>query len=79
MTTIACKLDCIKQDPFAFFNSKFTPYDRQYITIEELILIEELDLIDTGLRRVRDCFVFACYTGLSYVDVKWLKPEQIWD
>lgn len=77
MTTIACKLDCIKQDPFAFFNSKFTPYDRQYLTIEELRLIEELYLIDIGLRRVRDCFVFACYTGLSYVDVKWLRPEQV--
>lgn len=77
MTTIACKLDCIKQDPFAFFNSKFTPYDRQYLTIEELRLIEELYLIDIGLRRVRDCFVFACCTGLSYVDVKWLRPEQV--
>ncbi len=77
MTTIACKLDCIKKDPFAFFNAKFKPYDRQYLTIEELILIEELDLTDIGLRRVRDCFVFACYTGLSYVDVKWLRPEQV--
>lgn len=77
MTTIACKLDCMKQDPFAFFNAKFKPYDRQYLTIEELSLIEELDLTDIGLGRVRDCFVFACYTGLSYVDVKWLRFEQV--
>ncbi len=77
MTTIACKLDCIKQDPFAFFNAKFTPFDRQYLTIEELKLIEELDLTDVGLSRVRDCFVFACYTGLSYVDVKGLRPQQV--
>jgi hypothetical protein len=60
MTTIACKFDCIKHDPFAFFSAKFTPYDRQYLTIEELKLIEELDLKDIGLSRVRDCFVFAC-------------------
>jgi len=77
MTTIACKLDCLKQDPFAFFSAKFTPYDRQYLNIEELKLIEELDLKDIGLRRVRDCFVFACYTGLSYIDVKELRPEQV--
>ena len=77
MTTIACKLDCIKQDPFAFFNAKFTPYDRQYLTFEELTLIEELKLKDTGLARVRDCFVFACYTGLSYIDVKGLRREQV--
>lgn len=77
MTTIACKLDCIKRDPFAFFNAKFKPYDRQYLTMEELRLIEELDLRDIGLSRVRDCFVFACYTGLSYVDVKGLRHEQV--
>ena len=77
MTTIACKLDCIKQNPFAFFNAKFTSFDRQYLTIEELKKVEELELNDVGLQRVRDCFVFACYTGLSYVDVKVLRPEQI--
>ncbi|WP_287062858.1 site-specific integrase [Algoriphagus sp.] len=77
MTTIACKLDCIKQNPFAFFNSKFTSYDRQYLTIEELSLVEELELTDFGLKRVRDCFIFACYTGLSYIDLKRLKPGQI--
>lgn len=77
MTTIAHKLACIKQDPFAFFKAKFTPYDRQYLTLFELKLIEELDLNDIGLERVRDCFLFACYTGLSYVDVKALRPEQV--
>ena len=77
MTTIACKLDCIKQNPFAFFRAKFTSFDRQYLTIEELKKVEELELNDIGLHRVRDCFVFACYTGLSYVDVKALRPEQI--
>ncbi len=77
MTTIACKLDCMKKDPFAFFSAKFTAFDRQYLTIEELMEIEELELKDVGFQRVRDCFVFACYTGLSYVDVKGLRPEQI--
>ena len=77
MTTIACKLECIKQDPFAFFSAKFKAFDRQYLTIEELKKIEELELGDLGFQRVRDCFVFACYTGLSYVDVKGLRPEQI--
>ena len=77
MTTIACKLECMKQNPFAFFSAKFTTFDRQYLTIEELRDIEELELKDVGFQRVRDCFVFACYTGLSYIDVKGLKPEQV--
>jgi len=77
MTTIAYKLACIKQDPFAFYSAKFTPYERQYLTSEELKLIEDIELEDIGSNRVRDCFVFACYTGLSYIDLKMLKPEQI--
>lgn len=77
MTTIAYKLDCIKQDPFAFFSAKFTSYDRQYLTVDELKRIENLELKDLGLQRVKDCFIFACYTGLSYIDVKGLKPQQI--
>ncbi|WP_209403739.1 site-specific integrase [Pseudozobellia sp. WGM2] len=77
MTTIAYKLDCIKQDPFAFYNAKFTPYDRQYLSIEELKIIEKVQFKDTGLAKVQDCFIFACYTGLSYIDLKRLRPEQI--
>ena len=77
MTTIALKLESLKKDPFAFFNAKFDPYDRAVLTIAELNAIIELPLTDVGLHRVRDVFVFACYTGLSYIDVQGLKPEHI--
>ena len=77
MTTIAFKLDCIKKDPFAFFRANFNRYDRPFLSIEELLLIEDLSLRDRGLQCVRDVFVFACYTGLSYIDVKQLKPEHV--
>ncbi len=77
MTTIACKLDCIKRDPFDFFTASFIPYDRAFLNMKELSAIEELYLKDVGLMRVRDVFVFACYTGLAYIDVKCLRPEQI--
>lgn len=77
MTTIAFKLDCIKKDPFAFFRASFNRYDRPYLSNEELTLFEDVSLNDIGLKRVRDVFVFACYTGLSYIDAKQLKPEHI--
>lgn len=77
MTTIAFKLDCIKKDPFAFFRANFNRYDRPYLKIEELKLMESLSLKDIGLGYVRDVFVFACYTGLSYIDAKQLKPEHV--
>ncbi len=77
MTTIAFKLDCIKKDPFAFFRANFNRYDRPFLSIEELNLMEDLSLTDVGLGYVRDVFIFACYTGLSYIDAKQLKPEHI--
>ena len=30
-----------------------------------------------GLNRVKDIFLFSCYTGLSYIDIKELHPNQI--
>jgi hypothetical protein len=29
------------------------------------------------LQKVRDLFIFSCYTGLSYIDLVELKPQQI--
>ncbi|WP_394973172.1 site-specific integrase [uncultured Croceitalea sp.] len=77
MTTIACKLDAIKKDPFAFFNANFIPFDREFLNMEELLAIENQFFKDPGVGRVRDIFVFACYTGLAYIDTRNLKPEQV--
>jgi hypothetical protein len=29
------------------------------------------------LEQVRDVFIFSCYTGLSYIDVKQLTADNI--
>jgi len=77
MTAIACKLDVIKKDPFAFYKTSFVPFDREFLNMKEVLAIEEQSFKDPGLGRVRDIFIFACYTGLAYIDVKNLKPEQV--
>ena len=77
MTNIALKLESLKKDPFTFFKAKFEPYDRPVLTMEELNAIAKTPLNDPGLIRVRDVFVFACYTGLSYIDIKQLKNEHL--
>ncbi len=77
MTTIACKLDAIKKDPFAFFNASFIPFDREFLNMEELLVMEKQPFKDPGIAKVRDIFIFACYTGLAYIDTKKLKPEQV--
>jgi len=29
------------------------------------------------MKKLKDLFVFSCYTGLAYIDVTELKPENI--
>ena len=50
----------------------------RYLTLEELNTIYTLDLShNEPLDKVRDIFVFQCYTALRYSDVAQLKRENI--
>tara|TARA_R110001583_G_scaffold150849_1_gene302828 strand:- start:962 stop:1852 length:891 start_codon:yes stop_codon:yes gene_type:complete len=77
MINLACKLEWITKNPFQMFQLKFKKFDREYLSERELELIENTFFTKEGLERVKDCFLFSCYTGLSYVDVKMLKSNHI--
>ncbi|MDX2172985.1 MAG: tyrosine-type recombinase/integrase [Bacteroidota bacterium] len=54
--------------------------DEIYITDDELIQIEKLDLSNNSrLEQVRDSFLISCYTGFRYSDLSNLKKENIED
>lgn len=48
----------------------------RYLTPQELELIKRTDFRIERLRRVADCFLFSCYTGLSYGDIELLEPSD---
>ena len=50
---------------------------REYLTSEKLSKIEEKDIQIERLSAVRDIFVFACYTGLSYSDISKLNDSHL--
>lgn len=50
--------------------------ERVFLTEEELRILINKDFRIKRLERVRDLFVFCCFTGLSYSDVKTLTPEH---
>ena len=77
MVNLAIKLEWIIKNPFNQFQLKFDKYDRQFLTERELELIENTHYNNGRLERVKDCFIFSCYTGLSYVDVKELSLNQL--
>ena len=47
------------------------------MTEHELNLLMEVKIPNTKLDRARDVFLFCCFTGLSYVDVKKLSNDDI--
>jgi integrase len=49
----------------------------RYLTDEELKLLTEKELPLQRLNNIRDVFLFQCYTGLAYVDVQKLTPQDI--
>lgn len=50
--------------------------DRGFLTTEELQKVEEVEL-NYHFSVVRDVFLFACYTGISYRDVYNLREKNI--
>lgn len=77
MLNLAVKLEWMDKNPFNQFQLKYYKYDRQFLDEEELEQLESTIIGNERLERIRDCFVFSCYTGLSYVDVKELNRDNI--
>ncbi len=77
MINLAIKLEWLVKNPFCQFQLKFDKYDRQYLSKRELELIENTYFNSERLERVKDIFIFSCYTGLSYIHVKQLTIHQI--
>lgn len=68
----AMSLGYLEKDPFYGYKTGFKEANRGFLTKEELARIEQKRFTIERLVRVRDVFVFACYTGLSYSDLKKL-------
>ncbi|GAA4274996.1 site-specific integrase [Aquimarina gracilis] len=77
MVNLAIKLEWITKNPFQQFQLKFDKYDREYLTERELSMLENTSFKNKRLEKIKDCFLFSCYTGLSYIDAKELTLNQI--
>lgn len=73
----AYRNELIDRNPFdgLMFPKKKT--DRGYLTDDEISLIARAKLSLLRLEVVRDMFLFSCFTGLSYIDVRNLTEDNI--
>ncbi|HLX91709.1 MAG TPA: site-specific integrase [Puia sp.] len=73
----AVKDGLIRRDPFADFKMKSKPVFREYLSLDEISQLQDALLESKDLDRIRDIFLFACYTGLAYSDIKQLRGTHI--
>ncbi|WP_165027315.1 MULTISPECIES: site-specific integrase [unclassified Dysgonomonas] len=64
-------------DPFANFKIHFEKIERSYLTQEELTVLSNKEFGCERLDKVRDIFLFCCYSGLSYSDLSDLTTDKI--
>jgi integrase len=74
---ICLKHGWLDKDPFVGFKMTKREVERPFLVEEELTRIITEDFKMPRLRQVRDIFIFCCYTGLAYADVKKLTREEI--
>ncbi|MDR0832614.1 MAG: site-specific integrase [Candidatus Symbiothrix sp.] len=67
----------ITKDPFGGYTAKKSVAKRKYLTAEELHKIMNARLNNSSLCLTRDVFLFACFTGLAYTDVRNLTKQNI--
>jgi site-specific recombinase XerD len=67
----------IKNNPLERYKGKLQRVEKEFLTQEELSVIETKELGNERLNEVRDVFVLCCYTGLAYSDSAKLSKKNI--
>jgi integrase len=73
----AMENDWIKTDPFKGIKYRLQEIDAEYLNEEELEKIRHKKFSIKRLEKVRDIYIFCCFTGLAFIDVKNLSEENI--
>ena len=67
----------LDKDPFINYKSKVKVVERVFLTHTEIQTLLNKSFVSERLELVRDIFIFSCFTGLAYVDVKKLTKENL--
>lgn len=67
----------ITYNPLNIYKVEREPVEIDFLNEEELRKIINFDTPIPRFERARDMFLFGCFTGLSYIDIKTLTNEHI--
>ncbi|WP_300673964.1 site-specific integrase [Soonwooa sp.] len=77
LVELAIKKGLIRDNPFEDYEISMEETDRGYILKED---VEKLMMCEPAHKRyevVKDLFIFSCFTGLAYADIKKLTRNNI--
>ncbi|MDR3697721.1 site-specific integrase [Mucilaginibacter sp.] len=67
----------LDKDPFIKYKYKVKEVKRDFLNADELEIMANKKFVSERVATVRNIFLFSCYTGLAYADVKKLKRSEI--
>lgn len=73
----AMNRDWLHADPFRNIKFHLEEVDKPFLNQPELHKIMTKEFTIKRIAQVRDVFVFCCFTGLAFIDVKTLTPGNI--
>ena len=77
ITNLSLANEWINKDPFTGIKFHEKEVNREFLTWDELQIITNKKFDLPRIDLVRDIFIFGCYTGLSFIDIKQLTAEHI--
>lgn len=69
--------DWLDKDPFKKFDMSLEKKDTIFLTLDEVDRIYRKEFEVERLERVRDVFIFACFTGFAFEDLSRLKKSDV--
>ena len=76
----AKRFGLLKENPYEYYVVKRgNTLTRKYLTESEVQRIMLANVTDASVSRVRDCFLFCCYTGLAYSDLAKFDWGTVWE
>ena len=70
------KIIKMEEDPFRFIKIPMMKNREEFLTMEEVGKLEKMKL-DGRYKKIRDAFLFACYTGFRFSDLNSIKNTDI--
>ncbi len=69
--------DYLDKDPFILYKAKRVKKKVLFLSPEQLKKLEKTEFKIKRVEQIRDMFVFCCYTGLGFTEMKSLKKKDI--